>query len=74
MLDRQRLQAQKSGKLPVGHAYEGYAPGDVDQKVGAVTAIPKKEQDAAKMRLLAKAAAKRAAMKKEELSLVYRMF
>ena len=22
---------------------EGYAPGDVDQKVGAVTAIPKKE-------------------------------
>lgn len=70
MLDRQRLQAQKSGKLPVGHAYEGYAPGDVDQKVGAVTAIPKKEQDAAKMRLLAKAAAKRAAMKKEELEQV----
>ena len=38
---------------------EGYAPGDVDQKVGAVTAIPKKEQEAARKRLLAKAAAKR---------------
>ena len=45
---------------------EGYAPGDVDQKVGAVTAIPKKEQDAARKRLLAKSAAKRATMKKEE--------
>ena len=41
---------------------EGYAPGDVDQKVGAVTAIPKKEQDAAKARLLAKAKAKREKM------------
>jgi hypothetical protein len=38
---------------------EGYAPGDVDQKVGAVTSIPKKEQEAARKRLLAKAAAKR---------------
>ena len=45
---------------------EGLAPGDVDQKVGAVTAIPKKEQDAARKRLLAKSAAKRATMKKEE--------
>ena len=44
---------------------EGYAPGDVDQKVGAVTAIPKKEQDAAKARLLAKAKAKREKMKEE---------
>ena len=44
---------------------EGYAPGDVDQKVGAVTAIPKKDQDAAKARLLAKAKAKREKMKKE---------
>lgn len=70
MLDRQRLQAQKSGKLPMGHANEGYAPGDVDQKVGAVTSIPKDEQDAAKKRLLAKAAAKRASMKKEELEQV----
>ena len=46
---------------------EGYAPGDVDQKVGAVTSIPKKEQEAARQRLLAKAAAKRASMKKEAL-------
>ena len=66
MLDRQRLQAQKSGKLPVGHAYEGYAPGDVDQKVGAVTAIPKKDRDAARDRLLAKAKAKREKMKMKE--------
>ena len=43
---------------------EGYAPGDVDQKVGAVTAIPKNEQDAARARLLAKTKAK---MKKEEV-------
>ena len=44
---------------------EGYAPGDVDQKVGAVTAIPKKDRDAARDRLLAKAKAKREKMKKE---------
>ena len=44
---------------------EGYAPGDVDQKVGAVTAIPKDEREAAKARLLAKAKAKRAAKLKE---------
>ena len=62
MLQRQRLQMQKQGKLPMGHS-EGYAPGDVDQKVGAVTAIPKSEQDAAKARLLAKAKAKRAKLK-----------
>ena len=37
---------------------EGYAPGDVDQKVGAVTSIPKSEQDAAKARILAKTKAK----------------
>ena len=49
------------------HIAEGYAPGDVDQKVGAVTSIPKKEQEAARQRLLAKAAAKRASMKKEAL-------
>jgi len=62
MLDRQRLQAQRSGKIPMGRAHEGYAgyaPGDVDQKVGAVTSIPKDEQDAAKARLLAKTKAKR---------------
>ena len=42
---------------------EGYAPGDVDKKVGAVTSIPKDERDAAKERLLAKAKKKREAMK-----------
>jgi len=45
---------------------EGYGPGDVDQKVGAVTAIPKSEQDAARARLLAKTKAK---MKKEEIEI-----
>jgi len=49
--------------VPVG---EGYAPGDVDQKVGAVTAIPKNKQDAARARLLAKTKAK---MKKEEIEI-----
>jgi len=44
---------------------EGYDPGDVDEKLGAVTAIPKKERDAARDRLLAKAKAKREKMKKE---------
>ena len=48
--------------VPVG---EGYAPGDVDQKVGAVTPIPKKEQDDAKARILAKTKAKREKMKEE---------
>ena len=49
--------------VPVG---EGYAPGDVDQKVGAVTSIPKKEQDDAKARILAKTKAKREKMKEEK--------
>ena len=46
-----------------GKRMEGYAPGDVDQKVGAVTSIPKKEQDSARERLLAKAKKKRETMK-----------
>jgi hypothetical protein len=62
MLSRQRIQMQKQGRLPMGHS-EGYAPGDVDQKVGAVTPIPKTERDAARDRLLAKAKAKREKMK-----------
>tara|TARA_R100001443_G_scaffold117405_2_gene142257 strand:+ start:2444 stop:3601 length:1158 start_codon:yes stop_codon:yes gene_type:complete len=62
MLSRQRIQMQKQGRLPMGHA-EGYEPGDVDQKVGAVTPIPKKDRDAARDRLLAKAKAKREKMK-----------
>ena len=45
---------------------EGYAPGDVDQKVGAVTSIPKKDQDDAKARILAKTKAKRAARLQKE--------
>jgi|SaaInlV_120m_DNA_3_1039746.scaffolds.fasta_scaffold35219_2 hypothetical protein len=46
---------------------EGYGVGDVDQKVGAVTPIPKKDQDDARLRILAKAAAKRKArLTKEE--------
>ena len=53
----------KNSKEYVEPMGEGYGVGDVDQKVGAVTAIPKKEQDAARQRLLAKAKAKREAMK-----------
>ena len=64
MLQKQTIQMQKQGRLPVGHS-EGYAPGDVDQKVGAVTSIPKSEQDAARARILAKAKAKREKMKEE---------
>ena len=45
---------------------EGYDVGDVDQKVGAVTPIPKSEQDDARARLLAKAKAKREKMKEEK--------
>ena len=53
---------------PKKKANEGYAPGDVDQKVGAVTAIPKKEQDDARARILAKTKAKRKAkLAKEEV-------
>ena len=69
--DRRREVAKSSteqGKeAPTKAVGEGYAPGDVDQKVGAVTPIPKKEQDAAKARLLAKAKAKREARMKEGL-------
>ena len=46
---------------------EGYGMGEIDQKVGAVTPIPKDEQDAARKRLLAKAKAKRAQLNKEGL-------
>jgi hypothetical protein len=58
-----------AGSLLPSKKNEGYAPGDVDQKVGAVTAIPKSERDAARERILAKTAAKRKereAMQKEE--------
>jgi len=60
----QRGMKKKGGKMvpncvPKGSVKEGYGVGDVDQKVGAVTSIPKDEQEAAKKRLLAKAAKKR---------------
>jgi hypothetical protein len=44
---------------------ESAVPGKPAEKLGAVTAIPKSEQEAAKERILAKTAAKRAKMKKE---------
>ena len=62
---------QEAPTRPVG---EGYAPGDIDQKVGAVTAIPKKEQDAARARILAKAKAKREARMKEDIDNVDEMY
>ena len=51
----------------MGTAYEGYDPGDVDEKLGAVTAIPKKDRDAARDRLLSEGIcwSKREKMKKE---------
>ena len=63
-----RKEISKAGsKAPTQEVGEGYAPGDVDKKVGALTNIdiPKSEQDAAKARLLAKAKAKREKMKEE---------
>ena len=64
-------QNQEAPTKPVG---EGYAPGDIDQKVGAVTPIPKKEQDAARARILAKAKAKREARIKEDIDNVDEMY
>ena len=74
MLDMQiardrRKQIDKAGNAPTKEVGEGYAPGDIDQKVGAVTAIPKKDRDAARDRLLAKAKAKREKMKEETANL-----
>ena len=45
---------------------ESAVPGKPAERLGAVTAIPKSEQDAARERLLAKAKAKRESMKTEE--------
>ena len=50
--DRAKPGPDKNYVKPMG---EGYDPGDVDEKLGAVTAIPKKDRDAARDRLLAKA-------------------
>ena len=63
--DRRKQISQKKSNAPTKEVGEGYAPGDIDQKVGAVTPIPKKDRDAARDRLLAKAKAKREKMKEE---------
>ena len=65
--ERKRQVSQVKPQTPTNPVGEGYAPGDIDQKVGAVTPIPKKEQDAARARILAKAKAKREARMKEEV-------
>ena len=65
--ERKRQVSQVKPQTPTNPVGEGYAPGDIDQKVGAVTPIPKKEQDAARERILAKAKAKREARMKEEV-------
>jgi hypothetical protein len=59
---------KKKGKRVVPNCVktEGYDVGDVDQKVGAVTPIPKKDQDDAKARILAKTKAKREKMEEEK--------
>tara|TARA_R110002020_G_scaffold193405_1_gene393661 strand:- start:857 stop:2023 length:1167 start_codon:yes stop_codon:yes gene_type:complete len=71
--DRRREVAKastdKNKDAPTKAVGEGYGMGEIDQKVGAVTPIPKKEQDAAKARLLAKAKAKRDAKMKEDTKL-----
>ena len=65
---RAEIEAKHGKGAIMNTKKEGYAPGDVDQKVGAVTAIPKDEQDAARARILAKAKAKREArLKKEQM-------
>ena len=65
--DDARGKGNKARKRASALTKEGYAPGDVDQKIGAVSSIPKTVQDDAKARILAKAAAKRKArLAKEE--------
>ena len=65
--DDARGKGNKARKRAAALTKEGYAPGDVDQKIGAVSSIPKTVQDDAKARILAKAAAKRKArLAKEE--------
>jgi len=54
-------------KVYLENISESAVPGKPAEKLGAVTGIPKSEQEAAKERLLKKAAAKRAAMKNEAL-------
>ena len=54
-------------KVYLEHVSESAVPGKPAEKLGAVTAIPKSEQEAARERLLAKAKAKREATKTESL-------
>ena len=54
-------------KVYLENISESAVPGKPAEKLGAVTGIPKSEQESAKERLLKKAAAKRAAMKNEAL-------
>ncbi len=63
--DRAKPGPNNNYVKPMGTSYEGYAPGDIDQKVGAVTPIPKSDRDAARDRILAKSKAKREKLKKE---------
>ena len=53
-------------KVYLEQVIESAVPGKPAERLGAVTAIPKSEQDAARERLLAKSKAKREAMKTEE--------
>jgi len=52
-----------TGSKPTGYRTESAVPGKPAERLGAVTAIPKSEQEAARERILAKTAAKRAKMK-----------
>jgi len=54
-------------KVYLQQVAESAVPGKPAERLGAVTAIPKTEQDAARERILAKTKAKREAMKKEAL-------
>ena len=63
---KQSIRAKHGKGAIIDTKKEGYAPGDVDQKLGAVTAIPADERKAARERILAKAKAKRAARLKQE--------
>jgi hypothetical protein len=58
-----KLRKQKA----MGELGESVVPGKPAERLGAVTAIPKSEQEAARERILAKTKAKREAMKTEAL-------
>ena len=61
-----KLRKQKA----MGELGESAVPGKPAERLGAVTAIPKSEQEAARERILAKTKAKREAMKTEALDSV----